>query len=184
MQAEAASEADQRVAPSPQPHTAPRRIVIVEDNADVRDLLRLKLRRLGHQVISVGDGIEGLRHIVDCRPDLALVDLGLPGMDGFEAARRARDALGQNVVLVAVSGFGQPGGKRRALKSHRLYTGLLTDLVNRVRQHKEGSDPNGFRARYNFDRLVYFETHPRFAAAVAREKQIKAWTRAKRVALI
>ena len=69
-------------------------------------------------------------------------------------------------------------------KSHRLYTGITTDLVNRVREHKEGSYPNGFTARYHFDRLVYFETVSTFASAVARERQIKAWTRAKRVALI
>jgi len=69
-------------------------------------------------------------------------------------------------------------------KSHRLYTGIATHLVNRVRQHKEGSYPNGFTARYQFNRLVYFEAIPTFALAVAREKQIKAWTRAKRVALI
>jgi putative endonuclease len=69
-------------------------------------------------------------------------------------------------------------------KSHRLYTGIATDLVNRVREHKEGSYPNGFTARYHFNRLVHFESLPNFALAVAREKQIKAWTRAKRVALI
>jgi len=69
-------------------------------------------------------------------------------------------------------------------KSHRLYTGITTNLVNRVREHKEGSYPNGFTARYNFARLVYFEAMSTFALAVAREKQIKAWTRAKRVALI
>ena len=68
-------------------------------------------------------------------------------------------------------------------KSHRLYTGMTVDLVNRVREHKDGSYPNGFTARYNFDRLVYFESLP-FSKAAAREKQIKAWTRAKRVALI
>ena len=69
-------------------------------------------------------------------------------------------------------------------KSHRLYTGTAVDLVQRVRQHKDGSYPNGFTARYRFDRLVYFEALPTFAQAVAREKKIKAWTRAKRVALI
>ena len=69
-------------------------------------------------------------------------------------------------------------------KSHRLYTGSTTDLVGRVREHKERRYPNGFTARYNFDRFVYFESLPSFATAIARERQIKAWTRAKRVALI
>lgn len=95
----------------------PRRIVVVEDNNDVRDLLRLKLRRLGHEVDAVGDGLAGVRVIVDRRPDLALVDIGLPGIDGYELATQVRQSIGQDVVLVAVSGFGQPEDKRRALEA-------------------------------------------------------------------
>ncbi|MGZ5433042.1 MAG: ATP-binding response regulator, partial [Thermoanaerobaculia bacterium] len=93
----------------------PRRIVVVEDNQDVRDLLRLKLRRLGHEVDAVGDGVAGVQAIVDGRPDLALVDIGLPGLDGYEVAARVRESVGRDVVLVAVSGFGQPEDKRKAL---------------------------------------------------------------------
>jgi signal transduction histidine kinase/ActR/RegA family two-component response regulator len=94
----------------------PRRIVIVEDNPDVRELLRLKLRRLGHAVVdAVGDGVAGVQAIVDTRPDLALVDIGLPGLDGYEVAARVRESLGDGVVLVAVSGFGQPEDKRKAI---------------------------------------------------------------------
>jgi putative endonuclease len=65
-----------------------------------------------------------------------------------------------------------------------LHTGVTLDLVSRVREHKDGSYPNGFTARYRFDRLVYFESLPTFAVGIAREKQIKAWSRAKRVTLI
>lgn len=93
----------------------PRRIVIVEDNADVRELLRLKLKRLGHAVDAVGDGPSGVVAIVDARPDLALVDIGLPGLDGYQVATRVRETLGGDVVLVAVSGFGQPEDKRKAM---------------------------------------------------------------------
>lgn len=93
----------------------PRRIVIVEDNVDVRDLLRLKLRKLGHDVDAVSDGLAGVDAIVANRPDLALVDIGLPGIDGYELAARVRQSLGSAVVLVAVSGFGQPEDKRKAL---------------------------------------------------------------------
>jgi signal transduction histidine kinase/ActR/RegA family two-component response regulator len=94
-----------------------RRIVIVEDNADVRELLALKLKRLGHSVDAAPDGVEGLQRLVDVKPDLALIDLGLPGIDGYEVAKKAREQLGQGIVLVAVSGFGQPEDKRRALES-------------------------------------------------------------------
>lgn len=96
---------------------ARRRIVIVEDNRDVRDLLRLRLKRLGHDVLDAPDGEEGLRVVLTEKPDLALVDLGLPGMDGFEVAKEVREKLGADVVLVAVSGFGQPDDKRRALEA-------------------------------------------------------------------
>lgn len=91
-----------------------RRIVVVEDNQDVRDLLRLKLKRLGHDVDAVGDGLAGVETIVASKPDLALVDIGLPGIDGYEVAARVRESIGTGVVLVAVSGFGQPDDKRKA----------------------------------------------------------------------
>jgi signal transduction histidine kinase/ActR/RegA family two-component response regulator len=90
-------------------------VVIVEDNADVRTLLQIKLRRLGHTVEGVHDGEEGIERIVDHSPDLALVDLGLPGIDGYEVANRVRDKIGASVYLVALSGFGQPDDKRRAI---------------------------------------------------------------------
>ena len=93
----------------------PRRIVVVEDNQDVRDLLRLKLAKLGHEVHAVGDGVAGADTIVAQKPDLALVDIGLPGIDGYEVASRVRESLGNGVVLVAVSGFGLPEDKRKAL---------------------------------------------------------------------
>jgi signal transduction histidine kinase/ActR/RegA family two-component response regulator len=95
----------------------PRRIVIVEDNNDVRDLLRLKLRRLGHEVSGARDGLEGVQLLLAEKPDLALVDLGLPGLDGFAVAKEVRQQLGGDIVLVAVSGFGQPEDKRRALEA-------------------------------------------------------------------
>jgi len=69
-------------------------------------------------------------------------------------------------------------------KSHRLYVGKTTDLMRRVTEHREKTFPNGFTARYNFDRLVWFESLPDPATAVERERQLKGWTRAKKVALI
>jgi signal transduction histidine kinase/ActR/RegA family two-component response regulator len=96
---------------------ARRNIVIVEDNTDVRDLLGLRLRRLGHDVNAVGDGLSGVQTIESTKPDLALIDIGLPRMDGYEVATRVRASLGQDIVLVALSGFGQPEDKRRAIEA-------------------------------------------------------------------
>jgi putative endonuclease len=70
-----------------------------------------------------------------------------------------------------------------ASRSRVLYTGITGQLLERVKQHREGLVP-GFTSRYRIHRLVYFETYRNVGAAIAREKQIKAWTRAKRVALI
>ena len=103
--------------PKHPPHVGQRRIVIVEDNADVRELLRLKLRRLGHTVDAVSDGRDGVQKIVDAKPDMALIDIGLPGIDGYQVARQVRSRMGDDVVLVAVSGFGQPEDKRKAMEA-------------------------------------------------------------------
>jgi len=96
---------------------APRHIVIVEDNTDVRELLRLKLRRLGHDVEAVGDGVSGVAMILASKPDMALIDIGLPRLDGYQVATQVRSKLGGDVVLIAVSGFGQPEDKRRAAEA-------------------------------------------------------------------
>lgn len=69
-------------------------------------------------------------------------------------------------------------------KSHTLYTGIATDLLARVREHKSKTYANAFTARYNFDRLVWFETYSDASAAARRERQIKGWRRSKKVALI
>jgi signal transduction histidine kinase/ActR/RegA family two-component response regulator len=131
---EETKEPERRVAVVASGDGQPRRIVIVEDNADVRELLRLKLRRLGHAVDAVGDGVSGVTAIVNAKPDLALVDIGLPGIDGYEVATRVRDSLGPGVVLVAVSGFGQPEDKRKALEAgfdeHITKPADVTDIEN------------------------------------------------------
>jgi putative endonuclease len=67
---------------------------------------------------------------------------------------------------------------------HHLYTGMTNGLMIRVRQHKEAHDPKSFTARYRIDKLVYFETFQYVNDAIAREKAIKRWPRAKKIALI
>lgn len=69
-------------------------------------------------------------------------------------------------------------------KSHTLYVGATRNLIDRVREHKQKVYPNAFTARYNFDRLVWYESWPAFEEAEAREQAIKMWSRARKVALI
>jgi signal transduction histidine kinase len=90
-------------------------ILIVEDNADAREVLRLVLERDGHRVAACADGLSGVERALAHKPDLMVVDLGLPGLDGFGVARKVRATLGHDVYLVALTGYGQPEDRRRAL---------------------------------------------------------------------
>jgi signal transduction histidine kinase/CheY-like chemotaxis protein len=95
-----------------------RSIVLVEDNDDVRHMMRILLRRAGHEVAEAHDGPSGVETISTKRPDVALVDLDLPGFDGCEVARRLRsDANIAGVRLIALSGFGRPEDRARALEA-------------------------------------------------------------------
>jgi signal transduction histidine kinase/ActR/RegA family two-component response regulator len=91
----------------------PLRVVVVDDNADLLELTSVMLREIGCVVETAVDGEEGLARIVAMRPDLALVDIGLPKLDGFEVAKLVRER-GQPIVLVAVSGYGQRHDKERS----------------------------------------------------------------------
>ena len=93
----------------------PQRVLVVEDNADSRELLQLGLERRGHTVSASADGLEGVEQALAQRPDAMLVDIGLPGLDGYEVAREVRSALGPSVYLVALTGYGQPDDRARAL---------------------------------------------------------------------
>ncbi len=93
---------------------APRTVVIVEDNDDLREMQEQMLQLAGHDVRTATTGPSGVATILDCDADVAFVDLGLPGFDGFEVARRVRAARGTSVLLIAVSGYGQTEDRRRA----------------------------------------------------------------------
>jgi two-component system, sensor histidine kinase len=93
-------------------------ILVVEDNEDGRESLRELLEIWGHQVSVAGSGPEGVEMAFSIRPEVALVDIGLPGMDGNEVARRIRTLLGGGEIsLIAMTGYGQPEDRRRALQA-------------------------------------------------------------------
>ena len=93
------------------------RILVVEDNADTREMLRSALELSGHEVQDASDGPSGLEAILRVRPDVALIDIGLPEFDGYEVARKARGVLGGTILLVALTGYGQPDDRRQALEA-------------------------------------------------------------------
>jgi PAS domain S-box-containing protein len=93
-----------------------RRVLVVEDNADARDMLRTLLQVKGHVVEDVGDGPSALARLQSFQPEVALIDLGLPGMDGYTLARMTREQpRGRDIRLVAVTGYGQAQDRERAL---------------------------------------------------------------------
>ncbi len=91
-------------------------VLVVEDNDDARETLQMLLELAGHAVSSERDGPSGLRAALENRPDVMLVDIGLPKMDGYEVARRVRDAAdGAHPYMVAITGYGTPDDRQRAI---------------------------------------------------------------------
>lgn len=90
------------------------RVLVIEDNEDIRELTCSMLRRAGHKVEPADDGEQGLALAAEQPFDVALVDLGLPGIGGVEAGRRLREILGDATRLVAVTGYGHAEAKSDA----------------------------------------------------------------------
>jgi CheY-like chemotaxis protein len=92
-----------------------RRVLVVDDNPDGAESLALLLRHQGHEAHTVRDGQEALEAAERLRPDVVLLDLGLPVLNGYEVCRRLRQqSWGENVLLVAVTGWGQEEDRRRS----------------------------------------------------------------------
>lgn len=91
-----------------------RRVLIIEDNQDAREMHRLALEFAGHQVLEAPDGAAGLDLLRREQVDVALIDIGLPGIDGYEVARRYRSEHGRGVMLVALTGYGAPEDRERS----------------------------------------------------------------------
>jgi len=92
---------------------APRRVLVVDDNVDSATSLTMLLQAMGHQAESAHDGAEALETVERFAPDTVLLDIGLPGMDGYEVAARLRHT-GRPYLLIAVTGWGQEHDRERA----------------------------------------------------------------------
>jgi PAS domain S-box-containing protein len=110
---------DARPEPGPRPGSngqsgSHRRVLVVDDNRDVADSLADVLRLSGHEVRTLYDGLPVAGEVRAYRPQAVVLDIGLPGMDGYEVARRLRTEFGPELCLLAVSGYGQDEDRRRA----------------------------------------------------------------------
>ena len=128
------AQASERAASSSPPDRL--RILLVEDNKDSADALAHLLRRRGHEMYVAHDGKDGLAQARALRPDVVVLDIGLPELDGYEVARRLREDRGaKRPLLVAVSGYGQPEDRRRAREAgfdHHLVKPVKLDELERV----------------------------------------------------
>jgi signal transduction histidine kinase/ActR/RegA family two-component response regulator len=99
----------------PQGDQPPLTIVVIEDNRDARETLHAWLGELGHRVFEAPDGLSGLELARSVCPDVALVDIGLPGIDGYQVARNLRESAEcRDAYLVAITGYGRPEDSARA----------------------------------------------------------------------
>lgn len=106
---------DQAGSPQNPVKALPRRILIIDDNADASEALAMILASEGHVVATRLDGQQGLEASATFRPDVVLLDIGLPGMDGYEVAQKLRgSAATRDTLLIAVTGYGQPGDQLRS----------------------------------------------------------------------
>ena len=93
----------------------PRRVLIVDDNEDAANSLAMILELSGHETASVYTAVDALQRAAAFRPDVVLLDIGLPGMDGYEVAQKMRELPGlRDIRLVAVTGYGRSDDRLRA----------------------------------------------------------------------
>ncbi|HYO15133.1 MAG TPA: ATP-binding protein [Thermoanaerobaculia bacterium] len=111
-----------------------RRVLVVDDNRDSAESVALLMQIWGYDVRVANDGPSALEIAGSYRPEVVLLDIGLPGMDGYEVARQLRQGQGSSVVLVAMTGYGMEEDRRRSRES-----GFDHHLVKPV-------DPEGLRA--------------------------------------
>ena len=98
--------------------SALRRVLIADDNRDGAESLAMLIEFSGHQVYLAHTGIDAVQMAAIHRPHIAILDIGMPGMDGYQVAERIRDETwGRHMILIALTGWGQEDDKRRAQRA-------------------------------------------------------------------
>jgi PAS domain S-box-containing protein len=112
------AQGDQTARRAPETTAGLRRVLVVDDNRDAAAMVGALLEVPGHEVRIAHDAQEALEVLATFEPEVVLLDIGLPGMDGYEAARRIRALpCGKKVLLIALTGWGKEEDKRRALEA-------------------------------------------------------------------
>jgi CheY-like chemotaxis protein len=95
-----------------------RRVLVADDNADAAESLAMLLSLMGNEVRTAADGLEAVEVAAEFRPDVAVLDIGMPRLDGNAAARRIRaEPWGRGMTLIALTGWGQEDDRRRTAEA-------------------------------------------------------------------
>src|SRR3954471_22414092 len=94
-----------------------RRVLVADDNVDAGESLAMLLRLDGHEVELASNGSDAVELFDRMKPEIAILDIGMPGLNGYEVARRIRQKAKQDVTLIAVTGWGQEADKAPAAAS-------------------------------------------------------------------
>jgi PAS domain S-box-containing protein len=145
--AAAAPQGEYRPARSAADSTVRRRVLVADDNRDGAESLAILLGVAGHEVSVVHDGAAALTALERMRPEVALLDIGMPGLNGYEVAKRVRQmSFGRSILLVAITGWGQDKDKARARQAgfdHHftkpIEPELITDLLRAPPRRASGS---------------------------------------------
>jgi signal transduction histidine kinase len=123
----------------------PAHVLVVEDDVDTRDMLRLTLELAGHRVAVAGTGREAIERAAELNPEVMLIDIGLPDVDGHEVARRVRARAGQAIFLVALTGYGRAEDVLRAeqagFDAHVLKPATVDALASVLARRGRGASP-------------------------------------------
>jgi CheY-like chemotaxis protein len=111
-------------------------VLVIEDNRDAREMLRMLLELAGHVVFDASDGVRGLELLEAEHPDVAIIDIGLPGLDGYQIARRIRaHPNGRGMLLLALTGYGFPSDRLHSAEAgfdHHLVKPVDTDELTHL----------------------------------------------------
>jgi CheY-like chemotaxis protein len=116
--------------------TAKRRLLVVDDNRDAAESMSMLLEMWGHEVVYAYDGPSALETAQQWQPEAVFLDIGLPGMDGYEVAERLRELpQAKDAVLVAITGYGQDDDRRRSQRAgidHHLVKPVAPDALRNL----------------------------------------------------